>query len=134
METPRLCKEPRHTLVNTLQPQKLSRTATWHAPNWRVHNQIDVILTPHRFRSSINKVLGADIGSDHDLVLIAMTLKLKTKHFTKSPRIQFDLQKPKDPKTAAVFQGKVGGKFAALCVLGSDVDTLANSLKEGYSQ
>ena len=25
---------------------------------------------------------------------------------------------------------KIGGKFAALCVLGSDVDSLANSLKE----
>ena len=29
-----------------------------------------------------------------------------------------------------MFHAKVGGKFAALCVLGSDVDTLANSLKD----
>ena len=73
---------------------------------------------------------GADIGGDHDLVLTTIKLKLKNKSFTKSPRILFDLQKLKDPKIADFFQAKVGGQFAALCVLYSDVDTLANSLKE----
>ena len=34
-------------------------------------------------------------------------------------------------KIAEVFQAKVGGKCTALYVLGIDVDTLANSLKEG---
>ena len=29
-----------------------------------------------------------------------------------------------------MFQAKVGGKFAALCILHNDVNTLANSLKE----
>ena len=38
---------------------------------------------------------------------------------------------PKDPKIAEVFQTKVGGKFAALCVFDSDIDTLANRLREG---
>ena len=33
-------------------------------------------------------------------------------------------------KIAEVLQTKVGGKFAALCVLDGDVDTLADSLKE----
>ena len=30
-----------------------------------------------------------------------------------------------------VFQENAGGEFAALCALDGDVDTLANSLKEG---
>ena len=30
-----------------------------------------------------------------------------------------------------VLQAKVGGKFAALCIFDSDIDTLVNSLKEG---
>ena len=54
---------------------------------------------------------------------------MKTKRFTKSPRIQFE--KLKVPKTVEVFQAKVDGKFAALCILDSEIDTLANSLKEG---
>ena len=35
------------------------------------------------------------------------------------------------PKTAEMSQAKVGGKFAALYILDSKIDTLANSLKEG---
>ena len=67
----------------TLHPQKLSRTATWHAPNGQVHNQIDFILTPQCFKSSVNKVntrsfSSADIGSDPALVLTTIKLKLKT--------------------------------------------------------
>ena len=112
----------------------MSRTASWHAPNGQVHNQIDFILTPQRFKSSIKEANtrsfpGADIGSDHDLVPTTIKLKLKTKRFTKSSRIRFNLEKLKDPKIAEVFQAKVGGMFAAPCVLDSDVDTLGNSLK-----
>ena len=97
---------------------------------------MDFILIPQRFKSSINKANsrsfpGADVGSGHDLVHTTIKLKLKTKRFTNSPRTRFDLEKPKDPKIAEVFQTKVGGKFAALWVFDSDVDTLANSLKEG---
>ena len=100
-----------------------------------MHNQVGFILTPQRFKSSINKantrpIPGADIGSDHDLVLTNIKLKLKTKRFTKSPCIRFDLEKLKDPKIAEVFQANVGGKFEALCTPDSAVDTLANGLKE----
>ena len=52
-------------------------------------------------------------------------LKLKTKRFTKSSPIQFDLEKPEDPKLGEVFLAKVSGKFAAPCALDSDVNTLA---------
>ena len=101
-------------------------------PKGQVHNQIDFIVTPQRFKSSINKANtrsfpGADTGSDHDLMLTTIKLKLKTKRFTKSPRIRFDLEKLKVPKIAEVLQAKVGGMFAFLW---SDVYTLANSLKD----
>lgn len=43
------------TLANTLFPHKLSRRTTWHALNGQVHNQINFILTPCQFKSSINK-------------------------------------------------------------------------------
>ena len=101
----------------------------------QVHNQIDFIVTPQRFKSSINKANtrsfpGADTGSDHDLMLTTIQLKLITKRLTKSPRIRFDLEKLKDPKMAEVFQAEIGEMFTALCVLESDVDTLVNSLKD----
>ena len=110
-------------------PHKLSRTATWHAPNGQVHNKIDFILTSQRFKTSINKANtrsfpGADIGSGRNLVLTTIKLKLKTKRFTKNHRVRFDLETLKDPKIPEVFQVKIGGKFAVLCVLDSDADTL----------
>ena len=92
-------------------------------------------MTPQLFKSSVNKANtrsfpGADIGSDHDPVLATIKLKLKTKCFTKSPRIRFITEKLKDPKIAEVFQAKVGGKFAVPFVPDSDLDILANGLKE----
>ena len=47
-------------------------------------------------------------------------------------RIRFDLEKVKDPRIAEVFKAKVGGKFAAHCVLESNVDTIAK--QKCYSQ
>ncbi|XP_076454867.1 uncharacterized protein LOC143289703 [Babylonia areolata] len=128
-------KSHRLTLANTLHAHKLSRTATWHSPNGQVHNQIDFILTPQRYKSSINKANtrtfpGADIGSDHDLVLATFKLKLKCKRCPRNPRIRFDLEKLKDPEIADVFQAQVGVKFAALNLMDIDVDTLANNIKE----
>ena len=62
-------------------------------------------------------------------MLTTIKLKLKTKRFTKSSRKRFE--KLKDARTAEVFQAKVDGKFAALCILDGDIGTLANRLKEG---
>ena len=125
----------RLTLANTLFPHKTSRRTTWHAPNGQVHNQIDFIMTPCRFKSSINKAKtrtypGADIGSDHDLVLLVMKLKLRKQYQANNPRIKFNLDKLKDPEVEAVFQAQLGGRFAALNLFDSSVDELADSFKE----
>ena len=76
------------TLANTLHLHKLSQTATWHSNNGQVHNQIDFILALQHFKSNINKVKmmtfpGADIGSNHDLVMTTFKQKLKAKHWPK---------------------------------------------------
>ena len=48
------------TLANTLHIHNLSRRTTWHSPN--------------------GTFPGADIGSDHDMVLATLELKLKKIH------------------------------------------------------
>ena len=64
----------------------------------KIHNQIDYILTPQRFKlsiisSSTRTYPGADISSDHDLVICNLKLKLCIKKRAISNRIRFDLDK-----------------------------------------
>ena len=78
------------TLANILQPQKYSRKATWYSSpifgqpiNSRTHYQIDYMLIPQRFTSSIynnstRTNTGTVLNSDHDLVLCNMRLKLQS--------------------------------------------------------
>ena len=73
---------------------------------------------------------GADISSDHDLMMTTFKLKLKVKHCPKIPCICFNLEKLKDPEVTKVFQTHVGGKFAALNLIDSDVNMLAGNIKE----
>lgn len=129
----------RLTIANTLYPHKLSRRTTWHAPNGKIHNQIDFVLTPRRFKSSINRAKtrtypGADIGSDHDLVLLTMKIRLKKKYQAAQPRIKFDLEKLKDPEIEEVFQAQLGGRFAALNLLDRDINDLTNSFNEAVRE
>lgn len=105
-----------------------------HAPNGKTHNQIDYMLSPEKFKSSINKVRtrtfpGADIGSDHDMVLMTLKLKLKTHKKYGNTRIRISLDKLKDPQVAGIFEANIGGKFAALNLL-QDIDLLTDNMEK----
>ena len=127
------------TIANTLHPHKLSRRTTWHSFCGKYHNQIDYILTPRKFKSSINKAQtrtypGADIGSDHDLVLTTVRLKLKANKKNKSPRIRFNLEKLKDQNVAEVFQATLGGKFAALDFINEDIESIQDKFNTAITE
>ena len=126
-----------HDLVvtNTLHPQKQSWKTTYHSPDGKTHNMIDHILINKRFQSGVNLAqtrtfTGAGIGSDHDLLMTTLRVKLKRIKKGKSPRIKFDLEKLKDPGIAAEFQAKIGGKFAPLLAAHLDIDSFNNQLNE----
>ena len=98
---------------------------------------IDHILINKRFQSSVNLAktrtfTGADIGSDHDLLMTSVRLRLKKIKKGKSPRIKFDLEKLKDPDIAAEFQATIGGKFAPLLTAQLDIDSFNNQLNEQF--
>ena len=87
------------------------------------------------FRSSVNTAKtrsfpGADIGSDHELVMMTFKLHLKRVKKLGHASIKFDLEKLKDPEVAEAFHAMIGGKCAALIILdadGTDMDTLINT-------
>ena len=58
----------------------MRRLSTWTSPDVCYWNQIDYILCNRRWRSSIQSAkirLGADCGSDHELLIAKFTLKLE---------------------------------------------------------
>ena len=114
-------------VANTFDSHKTSRKITWHSPDGKTHNQTDYIMVKKRLSSSVNITKtcsspGADIGSDHELVMMTFKLHLKRTKKQGHARIRFDVDKLKDPHVAEVFQAMIGGKFAALSILDSDMD------------
>ena len=81
-------------LANTFGHHKASRGWTWQSPNGLHHSQIDYILVRKRFRSGVSiartrSFPGADIGSDHDLLMMTFRLRLKKKNqHAKTHKIQ----------------------------------------------
>ena len=98
------------------------------------HNQINYIMVKKRFKTSVNiaktrSFPGADIRSDYELIMVTFKLHLKRAEKKCNTRIRCDLEELKDPEVSEIFQPKIGGKFAVLSILDSDiyVDTLTDT-------
>ena len=82
-------------IANTLFQQHKRRLYTWTSPDGQHQNQIDCILCSQRWRSSIQSAktrLGADCGSDHELLIAKIRLKLKKVGKSTRP-LRYDLNK-----------------------------------------
>ena len=67
-------------IPNILFQQHKRILYTWISPDGQCQNQIDYILCSQRWRSSTQSPktrLGADCGSDHELLIVKLRLKLK---------------------------------------------------------
>ena len=74
------CQEKALVIANTLFQQHKGRFYTWTSADGQYQNQIDYILCSQRCRSPIQSAktrLGADYGSDHELLIAKFRLKLK---------------------------------------------------------
>ena len=74
------CQENAPVIANTVFQQQKRRLYTWTSPDGQHRNQIDYIICSQRCRSSIQSAktrLGADHGSDHELLIAKFRLKLK---------------------------------------------------------
>ena len=81
--------------VNTLFQQHKRRLDIWTSTDGQYQNKIDCIRCSQRWRSSIQSAkirLGADCGSDHELLIAKFRLKLKKVGKTTNP-FRYDLIK-----------------------------------------
>ena len=87
------CQENALVIANTLFQQHKRRLYSWKSPVGQYQSQIDYILCSQRWRSSIQSaktILGADCGSDHELLIAKFILKLKKVWKTTRP-FRYDL-------------------------------------------
>ena len=76
----KFCQDNALVIANTLFQQHKRRLYTWTSSDDQNRNQIDYILCSQRWRSSIQSAktrLGADCGSDHELLIVKFRLKWK---------------------------------------------------------
>ena len=74
------CFSFKFVIANTLFQQPKRRTYTWRSPGDIHRSQIDYILISQRFRNCVKQTKtypGADIGSDHNPVVMKLLVKLK---------------------------------------------------------
>ena len=87
------CQENTLVIANTLFQQHKRRLHTWTSPDGQQLNQIDYILCSQRWRGSTQSAKtrpGADCGSDHELLIAKIRLKLKKVGKTTRP-FRYDL-------------------------------------------
>ena len=123
------------TIGGTLFPHRRCHKATWVSPDHQTENQIDHIAVRQRWRSSLQDVRakrGADIGSDHHLVIAKLMMKLAARKRQKNPRVKFDVGKLKIPESKQAFQIALHNRFEALQVEGGEttVEQCWTDLKE----
>ena len=129
-------------LANTFGHHKASRRWTWHSPNGQHQSQIDYILVRKRFQSGVNNARTrsfpeADIGSDHDLLMMTFHLRLKRISKPKHTRLKFDFEKLKDPNVLETFQAMKGGKFAPLTIMNNedtDLDSMITTFNTAVTE
>ena len=74
------CQENALVTANILVQRHKRRLYTWTSPDDQYRNQIDYILYSQRLKSTIQSMktrLGADCGSDNELLIAKFRLKLK---------------------------------------------------------
>ena len=87
------CQENALVTAHTLFQQHKRRLYTWTSPDGQHQNQTENILCSQIWRSSIQSAktrLGADCGSDHELRIAKLRLKLKKVGKTTRP-FRYDL-------------------------------------------
>ena len=121
----------------TLFAHKKIHKLTWISPNQRDKNHVDHLLISCKWRRSLQDVRvrrGADIGSDHHLVVAHIKLKLKRTGTAIRLLKRFDVSKLKDAGARQQFFLQVRNRFAALEYVDEEINTEEGSATNKWSR
>ena len=123
------CCENNLVITNTLFKNHSRKKYTWISPDGITKNQIDYILVSRRWRTNIKNCHtypGADCGSDHQLLMSKMRIKVK-KLAKEPPPLRYDLA-----RIPVSYSLEVNNKFEQL--LGFEEEATPNELWENIKQ
>ena len=106
------CTEHKLVIANTLFKNPLRRRYTWKMPGDKRRFQLDYILVKQRFRNQVKDCKsypGADIDSDHNLVM--MKCHLKFKKLKKAVKNIWQVEKLNESQHRRAFQEAVDNKI-----------------------
>ena len=133
-----LCMTYNLSIVTTAFKHKEIHKHTWTSPNGNHHNQIDHIAVSRRFRSSVSDARsyrGADVGSDHHLIVADVKLKLSRTNGVKNKSKKYDTLKLKLPEIQKEFRLELQNRFACLQDMElDDVEAQWTAIKESYQK
>ena len=123
----------RHDLVigGTIFPHKDCHKVTWVSPDHKTENQIDHVAIGRKWRRSLldetNK-RGADIGSDHHLVVAKIKLKIQAyKRRAQHPSKRYDISRLEEDETVQEhFKLELANRFQLL----TDMERVENETIE----
>ena len=126
-------------ITNTLFKHKKARRVTWKSPDGGTANQIDYIIVQQKWKSRIKNCRSyqsADIGSDHSLVLVNVSLTPEKQRKQKTVANRFDVFKlTNDEQIAKTFSISIGGAFEPLLELEDyEIDEFYSKFKEATNK
>ena len=112
-----LCSLNQLVIGGSIFPHKRTHKATWRSPDHVTKNQIDHACINKKFRRSCQDVRvmrGADIPSDHHLLVITVKLCLKKHATATTSRTRYNLGLLRNREVKAQFQLKLSNSFQPL--------------------
>ena len=112
-----LCATNNLVIGGTVFPHKDIHKLTWISPDDRTENQIDHICISRKFRRSLQDVKvvrGADVGSDHHLVVAKLKLKLKKYSQREDSRKKFEVSGLRNKDVRDDFSISLRNRYEAL--------------------
>ena len=130
------CVENEMTIGGTIFKHKDIHKHTWNSPDGVTFNQIDHVAINQRWRSTmfdVRAIRGGDIGSDHNLVLCKLRLKLKRTKKEPTQRL-FNSLKLRDPETRKAFSIELSNRYHLLDELPiDDLNDYCNKVRDTFT-